>query len=93
MRLTSNNKEYIAKGIDEDSFTPQRTQLQIREALKNIKDRFYQIEDKARSLEPQMAEKLINWWLSKLNRAAGEVWQQGIEEFINKTGLPVAINV
>ena len=92
MRLISNNKEYIAKDID-DPFTPQRTQLQIREALENIKDRFYQIEDKARSLEPQMAEKLIDWWLSKLNKAAGEVWQQGIEEFINETGLPVAINV
>ena len=40
-----------------------------------------------------MTKKLINWWLSKLNQAAGKVWQQGIKEFINETGLLVAINV
>jgi hypothetical protein len=60
--------------------------------LENIKDRFYQIEEKAAQLEPDMRERLMNWWLSKLNRAAGEVWQQGIEEFIKETGVPVEIH-
>lgn len=44
-----------------------------KEALENIRDRLYQIEDKAHSLEPQMAKKLINWWLLKPNQATGEV--------------------
>jgi hypothetical protein len=39
-----------------------------------------------------MWEKLMNWWLSKLNRAAGEVWQQGVEEFIKETGVPIEIH-
>ena len=69
----SDNKEYIAKDINDDPFAPQRTRLEIREALENIKDRFYQIEEKAAQLEPDMREKLMNWWLLKLNRAAGEV--------------------
>ena len=30
-----------------DPFAPQRTRLEMREALKNIKDWFYQIEEKA----------------------------------------------
>jgi hypothetical protein len=85
------NKEYIAKDINEDSFAPQRTRLEIREALNNIKDRFYQTEEKAAQLEANMREKLMNWWLLKLNLAAGEVWQQGIEEFIKETGVAIEI--
>ena len=38
-----------------------------------------------------MREKLINWWLLKLNRAASEVWQQGVKEFIKETGVPIEI--
>ena len=34
----------------------------------------------------------MNWWLVKLNQAAGEVWQQGIEQFIKEEGLPITIN-
>ena len=34
----------------------------------------------------------MNWWLAKLNRAAGEVWQQGIEQFIKEEGLPITTN-
>ena len=45
----------------------------MREALDNIKDRFYQIEEKAAQLEADMREKLMNSWLSKLNLAASEV--------------------
>ena len=86
------NKEYIAKDIDDDPFAPERTRLAMREALDNIKDRFYQIKEKAAALEPQIREKLMNWWLSKLNRASGEVWHQGIKEFIKETGLPVSID-
>lgn len=85
------NKEYIAKDLNNDPFAPQRTRLKIREALNNIKDRFYQIKEKAAALEPQMREKLINWWLLKLNRASGKVWHQGIKEFIKETGLFVSI--
>ena len=67
------NKEYIMKDIDDDLFAPQRTRLEMREALDNIKDRFYQIEEKAAQLEADMREKLMNSWLSKLNLAASEV--------------------
>jgi len=35
------NKEYIAKDINDNPFAPQRTRLKMREALENIKDRFY----------------------------------------------------
>jgi len=34
----------------------------------------------------------MDWWLIKLNRVAGEVWQQGIEQFIKEEGLPIEIN-
>ena len=34
----------------------------------------------------------MNWWLAKVNRAASEVWQQGIEQFIKEEGLPITIN-
>ena len=65
----------------------------VREVLDNIKDRFYQIEEKAATLEPEKRQNMLDWWLSKLNRAAGEVWQQGIEEFIKETeGLQIEIN-
>lgn len=87
----SDNKEYITKDIDEDPFAPQRTRLKIREALDNIGDRFYQIKEKAAQLEANMRGKLINWQLSKLNLAAGEVWQQGTEEFIKETGVAIEI--
>ena len=83
----SDNKEYITKDIDEDPFAPQRTRLKIREALDNIKDRFYQIKEKAAQLEANMREKLINGQLSKLNLAAGE----GTEEFIKETGVAIEI--
>ena len=63
----------------------------MREGLNNIKDRFYQIEEKAAQLEVDMREKLINWWLLKLNLAAGEVWQQGTEESIKETGVAIEI--
>ena len=89
------NKEYIAKDIDDDPFAPVRRRLKIREALESIKDRYYQIEEaslKYKEDDPQMADKIINWWLVKLNRAAGEVWQQGIEQFIKEEGLPITIN-
>ena len=42
--------------------------------------------------DPQMVEKIMDWWLVKLNRVAGEVWQQGIEQFIKEEGLPIEIN-
>jgi len=42
--------------------------------------------------DPEMADKIMNWWLAKLNRAAGEVWQQGIEQFIKEEGLPITID-
>ncbi len=35
------NKEYIAKNIDDDHFAPEYTRLAMREALNNIKDCFY----------------------------------------------------
>ena len=59
--------------------------------LDNIKNRFYQIKEKAAQLEANMRGKLINWQLSKLNLAAGEVWQQGTEEFIKETGVAIEI--
>ena len=39
------NKEYIAKDINDDPFTPVRCRLKIREALENIKDWYYQMEE------------------------------------------------
>jgi len=39
-----------------------------------------------------MRERLIDWWLLKLNRAAGEVWQQDVKEFIKETGVPIEIH-
>ena len=63
----------------------------MREALNNIKDWFYQIEEKAAQLEANMHKKLMDWWLLKLNQAASEVWQQGVEEFIKETGVAIEI--
>lgn len=65
------------------------------EGLESIKDRYYQMEEaslKYKEDDPQMADEIMNWWLAKLNRAAGEVQQQGIEQFIKEEGLPITID-
>ena len=42
-------------------------------------------------MEADICKKLMNWWLLKLNLAAGEVWQQGIKEFIKEIGIAIVI--
>ena len=72
------NKKYIAKDIDDNPFAPVHCWLKMREALESIKDWYYQMEEtslKYQEDDPQMVNKIMNWWLTKLNQAAGEVWQ------------------
>jgi hypothetical protein len=82
-------KEYFEREIDEDIGVPTRRRLDMREALDNIKERYYQIEEAVQNWKPEEADRFMKWWIEKLHRATGEMWKHGIVEFERETGVRV----
>lgn len=45
----------------------------MREALKEVKSRYFRLEDEAVKLPSQQADKVMRWWIKKLDKVTGAV--------------------
>lgn len=48
----------------------------MREALEEVKSRYLRLEKKAVKLPWQQADKVMRWWIKKLDKITGAVGRQ-----------------
>ena len=65
----------------------------MREALEEVKSRYFRLEEEAVKLPRRQADKVMRWWIKKLDKVTGAVrslgiadWKKELEEKYADTG-------
>lgn len=53
----------------------------MREALEEVKSRYFRLEEEAVKLPCQQADKVMRWWIKKLDKITGAVRSLGIADW------------
>jgi hypothetical protein len=78
----STSKEYITRDIHVEVGAPARRKLEVREVLEQLRAAYYALEEGVTSLEPEVADNIVNYWINGLTVATGKLIQTSAAEML-----------
>lgn len=69
---------YIERKTDGEIRAPSCRQIDMREASEAVNSRYFCFEEEAVKLPRQQADKVMRWWIKKLDKITGAVRSVGI---------------
>ena len=73
--------EYYERGIDGEIGAPATRRLDMREALDIVRSKYYDLEESVEHLPPAEADRVMKWWIAKLETITGSLRSIGIADF------------
>ena len=73
--------KYYERGMDREIGAPARRRLDMREALDTVRFKYYDLEESVEYLPPAEADRVMKWWIAKLETITGPLRSIGIADF------------
>jgi hypothetical protein len=78
--------EWVEKGLKEAIGAPVRRRLDIREVLDSLMTKYYDLETDVKTFAPEDADRVMTWWIERLQGATGGLGKAGLAQFMEEIG-------
>jgi hypothetical protein len=68
------------------NWAPVRRRLDLREVLDGLLAKYYALEADVKEMAPDVADRVMTWWVGRLTEARGAMGTIGLSQFVQEIG-------